>query len=232
MARLRDRGGPCVWVTRVQPGADRTADHVRALGAVALVQPLLTIQRLAPHVDLTDVTALAFTSTNAVLAFAALSLERSLPVWAVGQATAQAARAAGFGSVASADGDLSALARLIRSRAPAGQAMLHPRAQEPAGDLGALVGDHAPVRGLAVYAAVPTPGPVPTEFDVVLIHSPRAAQALAARAHSNWGHRLAVAISPAAALPLRALDLGGVHVADTPDEAALIAALGKAIGPV
>lgn len=232
MARLRDRGPPCVWVTRAQPGADRTAERVRAMGATALVQPLLTIRRLEPAIDLADVTGLVFTSTNGVTAFEALSPDRRLPVWAVGTATARAAQAAGFTEVVSADGDLSALARLIRSRHPAGQSLLHPRAQEPAGDLTALLADHAPVRGLAVYAAMPTPEPAPSEFDVVLIHSPRAAQALAARAGSGWGCRLAVAISPAAARPLSGLDLAGVHVADTPDELALIATLGKAIGPV
>ncbi|MDZ4362247.1 uroporphyrinogen-III synthase [Brevundimonas sp.] len=232
MARLRDRGAPCVWITRAQPGADRTAERVRAMGAVALVRPLLTIQRLAPAVDLADVAGLVFTSLNGVAAFAQLSTDRTLPVWAVGAATAQAARAAGFTLVVSADGDLSDLARLIRAQALAGQPLLHPRALEPSGDLAALVADHAPVRGLAVYAAVPTPEPVPEAFDVVLIHSPRAAQVLAARAGSGWGCRLAVAISPAAARPLKGLDLAGVHVADTPDEPALIAALGKAIGPV
>ena len=232
MARLRDRGAPCVWVTRAQPGAERTAERVRAMGATALVQPLLTIQHLAPVIDLADVTGLVFTSLNGVAAFADLNSDRSLPVWAVGAATAQAARAAGFTQVVSADGDLSALSRLIRARHPAGRTLLHLRALEPAGDLAALVADHAPVRGLAVYASMPTPGPVPAEFDVVLIHSPRAAQVLAARAGSGWGCRLAVAISPAAARPLTGLDLAGVHVADTPDEPALIAALGKAIGPV
>lgn len=232
MARLRDRGAPCVWVTRAQPGADRTAERVRAMGATALVQPLLMIQHLASAVDLADVTGLVFTSLNGVAAFADLNSDRSLPVWAVGAATAQAARAAGFTQVVSADGDLSALSRLIRARHPAGRTLLHLRALEPAGDLAALVADHAPVRGLAVYASMPTPGPVPAEFDVVLIHSPRAAQVLAARAGSGWGCRLAVAISPAAARPLTGLDLAGVHVADTPDEPALIAALGKAIGPV
>ncbi|WP_415491802.1 uroporphyrinogen-III synthase, partial [Brevundimonas diminuta] len=45
---------------------------------------------------------------------------RRHPVFAVGDATAEAARAAGFADVRSAAGDIHALARLIAAEAPPG----------------------------------------------------------------------------------------------------------------
>ena len=105
-----------VWVTRAQPGADRTAARLRALGFVPVVLPLLALRSIAqPAPDLSDVSALTFTSRNAVTVFAGLTPERLLPVFAVGDATAGAARAAGFSDVLSAVGDVEALARLIAS---------------------------------------------------------------------------------------------------------------------
>src|SRR5204863_98418 len=81
------------------------------LGHDAVVLPLLAV-RVMPDisVDLHGVAALAFTSANGVRAFADASGERSLKVFAVGAATALAARQAGFKSVLSADGDVEALA--------------------------------------------------------------------------------------------------------------------------
>ncbi len=84
-----------IWITRAEPGAAATAERVRALGHEAVVAPLLAIQPLVDaRVDLTDVGALAFTSANGVRAFAEKSAERSLKVFAVGLATAKAARQA------------------------------------------------------------------------------------------------------------------------------------------
>jgi len=131
MAGRRQR----IWITRAQPGADATAERVRALGHEAIVAPLLAV-RVIPdvHIDLRGVAALAFTSANGVRAFADASGERGLKVFAVGAATAQAARAFGFKSVLSADGDVEALAEGIAvRRGELRGAVLHPGAAEPAG---------------------------------------------------------------------------------------------------
>ena len=49
-----------IWVTRAQPGADATAERVRALGHDALVAPLLAVRALPDvQVDLSGVAALA-----------------------------------------------------------------------------------------------------------------------------------------------------------------------------
>ena len=66
--------GRKIWITRAQPGADATAERVRALGHRPVVAPLLAVQPvLGAEPDLSGVGALAFTSANGVRAFTALS---------------------------------------------------------------------------------------------------------------------------------------------------------------
>ena len=183
MASRRQR----IWITRAQPGADVTAERVRALGHDAIVAPLLAV-RVLPDVavELAGVAALAFTSANGVRAFADASGERSLKVFAVGAATAQAARQAGFKSVLSADGDVDALAEGIAvRRGELRGAVLHPGAAEPAGDLaGALEKHGVEARRLVLYETAPVTlagaqAALLGKSDAVLLHSPRAAQVLA-----------------------------------------------------
>lgn len=213
-----------VWVTRAEPGAARTAARLTALGFEPLVAPVLEVRPLTPVIDLSGVAALAFTSINGVEAFSARQSERTLPVFTVGDATAEAARGAGFSDVRSATGDVHALARLLADAAPG--PVLAPGAAEPAGDLAALLAGKVAVRSLPVYEAVETDIPAPAGFDAVLVHSPRAARALAMHA---WAldDRLAVAISAAAAEPLADLGLREIRIAAAPTDAALIEGLGE-----
>ena len=225
-----------VWVTRAEPGAARTADRLTALGFTPLVAPLLTLAPLPGALDAAPdpaaVAALALTSPNGVEAFAPLIPRfRDHPVFAVGDATAEAARAAGFADVRSAAGDIHALARLIAAEAPPGP-LLAPGAREPAGDLPALLPDR-PVHRLPVYAAFETHAPAPELFDAVMLHSPRAARALASdlpRAASSA--RIAICISEAAATPLHPFDFAEIRIAATPDEPGMLSALGKPAAPV
>lgn len=229
---------PRVWITRAQPGASRTAARLRGMGFTPLIQPLLAVETLSPPVpDLDRFAALAFTSRNGVAAFAALTPRRDRPVFAVGDATAQAAREAGFVAVRSASGDLTALARQIAAEL-SDAALLAPQAETPAGDLAAALtaaGARAvSLHPLSVYRTAPTAAAPPEVFDAVLIHSPRAAQALAALVPVSLpAARLAgvviACISPAAAAPLSAVGLTPA-VADAPDEATLLATLKAALG--
>jgi uroporphyrinogen-III synthase len=225
-----------VWITRAQPGADATAVRVRALGHEAFVGPLLAVapQGRGP-IDLAGVGALAFTSANGVRAFAARSPERALRVFAVGESTAKAARAAGFAEVLASDGDVAALADRIAAhgRAFAGE-LLHPGAAEPAGDLaGALHARGVPARGLVVYRSEPAalrleqvaalPG-----LDLALVHSPKAGAALAQALARFPAPRLRVlGISPAAIKPLAETPLAGKVFAPQPTEAALLHLIGR-----
>ncbi|WP_191559080.1 uroporphyrinogen-III synthase [Brevundimonas aurantiaca] len=233
---------PRVWITRAEPGASRTAARLRDMGCEPLIQPLLAVEPLAPPLpDLDRFAALAFTSANGVAAFAALTPRRDRPVFAVGEATAGAAREAGFVAVRSADGDLTDLARLIA--AELSQAvLLAPLAETPAGDLAAAL--HAAqardvaVQALAVYRTAWVVQVDPPPFDAVLIHSPRAAQALAswaAASPTRLAQAVCACISAAAAAPLTPLGLTPA-VSERPNETTLLktlkAALGKRDAPV
>jgi len=193
-----------VWITRAQPGASATARRVETLGFTALIDPLLEIAALLPDIDLAGVEALAFTSANGVEAFAALCPARHLPVFTVGDSTARAARAAGFADSHSADGDVEALADLL-ARARPGD-LLCPGAAEPAADLPALLAARGlSARSVAVYAArerAPSPETLALlpDLTAVLLHSPRAARALAEVLETSPATRLrALCLSPAVA---------------------------------
>ncbi len=218
-----------VWITRAEPGASATAERVRGMGLTPVVAPLLEVRALGEgDIDLAGVGALAFTSANAVRAFAARSAERAMPVFAVGEASAAAARQAGFTEVASAEGDVDALAALIAERRPAGR-LLHPGAVEPAGDLtGALAAKGLSAVALALYETTATPPDEAvlaafTHSYAVLVHSPKAARLLAqllARRPAPWLR--ALALSAAVAAPLRGFALAQLEAAALPTEDALL----------
>lgn len=214
-------------MTRTEPGASRTATRLAARGFEPLIAPVLAVRPIIqPAPDLTGIGALAFTSPNGVAVFADLTPDRSLPVFAVGDATAERARLAGFQSVTSASGALSDLAWLIAGAAPG--RVLAPGAREPAGDLVALMGGAVETVILPVYEAAETRAKPPADFDAVLAHSPRAAQATArALGRDGGAGRLAVAISAAAAAPLAAAGFAEIRTAGEPTDAAVLLALGN-----
>lgn len=214
-------------MTRTEPGASRTATRLAARGFEPLIAPVLAVRPIIqPMPDLTGFRALAFTSPNGVAVFADLSADRSLPVFAVGDATAERARQAGFATVTSASGALSDLAWLIAGEATG--RVLVPGAREPAGDLDALLNRAVETVILPVYEATETKAKPPEAFDAVLAHSPRAAQAVArALGRTGGAGRLAVAISAAAAAPLAAAGFAEIRTAGEPTDAAVLLALGN-----
>jgi uroporphyrinogen-III synthase len=227
MARRRQK----IWITRAQPGADSTAERVRALGHEAIIAPLLAVRTLQDvQVDLRGVAALAFTSANGVRAFSDLSAERSLRVFAVGAATAQAARAAGFRLVLSADGDVDALAEGIGlRRGELRGAVLHPGAAEPAGDLaGALEKHGVEARRLILYETAPVKleadaARLLIQADAALLHSPRAAQVLAGLLKVYPAPKLrALGLSKAVVKPLARTPLAAKVFPPMPLEGALL----------
>ena len=213
-------------MTRAAPGATHTAERLVALGYAPMVVPLLSIRPIVQTApDLTGIAGLVFTSINGVAAFAALTPERSRPVFTVGDATAGAARAMGFAEVTSAGGDLERLAALLSARGPAVGRLLVAGALEPAGDLPALLRGTVEATALPVYEAVETGAAAPDAFDAVLVHSARAGRALAAL--GPFAGQTAVALSAAAGAALDDRSGLEVRIAATPDEAALLAALGN-----
>jgi uroporphyrinogen-III synthase len=212
-----------IWVTRTEPQAGETARRLEEMGHEPAVAPVLMAHALPITVELVDIAALAFTSRNAVAAFARECPRRDLPVFAVGDSTAADARELGFHAVISAGGDVDDLAALIAQRKPAGT-VLHPAAAEPAGDLaGALRADGIAVRTLTIYETVETGLAAPPDIEAVLIHSPRAGRIVARMLSNDEAAPLsAYCISEAAAQPLSAVNFHCVAVAPYPNEQALL----------
>lgn len=224
-----------VWVTRASPGAERTADRLRALGHSPLLSPVMRIKQLPASIDLEGVVAIAFTSANGVEAFAVRSPRRDLKVFAVGDATAQAARRAGFEIVASAHGDVDALGKLIAAAdLPKGAVVLHPGGRDLAGDLPAAAGEGVTIRAVTLYE---TAARAPSEalsvldadgIDAVLVHSSKAARRVATVC-APWkeGRAWYLCLSRAVAQPLVDAGFEKVRWAPFPDDTALLKLLAE-----
>ena len=113
-----------VLVTRPAPDNERTASALRARGLDVLLAPMLRFEPVALPADVGhDVAAVIVTSSNALRAAAPQLAGSPLlqrPLFAVGGHTADAARAAGFADVMSADGDADALRALVTERVTTG----------------------------------------------------------------------------------------------------------------
>jgi uroporphyrinogen-III synthase len=225
-----------LWITRAAPEAEKTVERLAALGHQPILAPLLQVHVLPGEMDFTGVAALAFTSANGVRAFAAKSPRRDLTVFAVGSATAHAAREAGFATVTSANGDSAALAAFIAEKAGILKgAVLHPAAREPAGDLVSdLLRLGASARSAPVYETRPMAPSAdilvrmaqsPPDLDGILVHSARAAGQVAHVLDGDPAAAdiVAYCISRAAAKPLAPLGLKAVIIAEQPNETALLA---------
>jgi len=227
-----------VWVTRAEPGASATASRLSARGYDPLVAPLLDI-RFAESLaeDPAAFQAVLFTSANAVRAVARLTDARARAL-CVGAATADAARAAGFEPVESAEGDAAALVALAKTRLERGDGpLLFASGAQVARRIDrALSGAGFETTRAVVYEsreapALPEPAREALEsgrLGAALVHSPRAAMTLARLVPRDAAGGLrCAAISAAAAKPLS----GPVEVAETPDEPALLDALARLLPP-
>ncbi|MCC6949404.1 MAG: uroporphyrinogen-III synthase [Bradyrhizobiaceae bacterium] len=230
-----------ILVTRPQPGAARTAARLAELGHEAVIDSLLSIEPLAvSRIPAGPFAALTATSANAVrIAGAMVELERfrRLPLYAVGSATAEAARASGFVDVVAADGDAGSLAQKLAGELARGARVLHLAGEERARDLGELL---APA-GIAVDLLVLYRMRAATAFgaaaellasgklDAALHFSPRSAATFTALAKQAGLVKVActvrhLCLSAAVAEPLAALG-ARVEVAARPNEAALLSLL-------
>ena len=185
-----------VAITRAQPEADRTAERVRARGAEAIVAPLLTIVPCGYDTSTSGAQAIIFTSTNGVRAFPDARGARERLVLAVGDATANAAREAGFVNVRSADGDANALVDLAkRELDPANGKLVHVSGDHVGGDVsGKLRAAGFSVDWRLAYASIAAmvlPDALLGPLDVVLFHSTRAAETFAALDAPNVEERTA-----------------------------------------
>lgn len=237
-----------VLVTRPLEDAVPLVEQLDARGFKAVVEPLLRIRFLdvgAP--DLSGLQALVFTSANGVRALSRLApgaKDEDLATFAVGPATAAAARAAGFKNVQVAGGDVAALARLVIGTCrPAAGAVLHVAGSARAGDLlGVLRGAGLDARRAVLYEAAATGALSDAvrrdiaagRIAAVLIFSPRTAGLFVslmrdAGLETRAQEMCLAALSPAVAKAAAALLWGAVEVAKAPEQEALLAALERVV---
>jgi len=230
-----------VLITRPQPGADRTAGRLVRQGHVPLVLPLTATAATdpgpAPEAGAYDAVAVTSQAALRHLPTAWRQAIDRLPLYAVGAATADAARPDWQGEVVSADGDATALTRLLRALIP------HARLLYACGRIRTpfleekLAAAGMTVRAVEVYdtrrlAMSPDKAEsiIGDPIDIVLVHSAQGAAALAdfmsqAPLAPLFEQSRLLCISPRAA---RALGDGfddRIAVAAHPDEAALLALL-------
>jgi uroporphyrinogen-III synthase len=213
---------------------------LRARGHIVLVAPLLRIEPVE-HADIGPgpFVALLVTSANAASAIARherFAQLRALPVFAVGDRSAEAMRAAGFADVTSAKGDVDDLAELAASRIKPGASLLYLAGADRSGDLaGILSGGGFAVSRAVVYRAVPAGVLFPAAvsamadgIDGVLHFSRRSSEMYVSAARASSLQDAAVrrpihfCISAQVAEPLIEAGAADTRVAPEPTEAALL----------
>ena len=149
-----------VLVTRPEPDASREADALAARGHQGVKAPLLVIEPVEDvALELDGAQALIVTSRNALRALAGhrdLGRARKLRLFAVGGATASAARELGFAEVTEGPGNGAGLAELIEAEAkPADGVLIHLAGETLAFDLkSALEAKGFSVRQPVLYRSV------------------------------------------------------------------------------
>jgi uroporphyrinogen-III synthase len=228
-----------VLITRPREQALELTHRLAVRGDTALIEPLLSIERV-PGVtpQLEGIQALVMTSANAAPALSAAAMR--LPLFAVGDATARAARRAGSKEVVSAAGSAADLARLIAQRCPPGRgAILHLSGEDIRPGLAEeLAAAGFALRRQVVYRAVPARALSPaavaalsrSQVEAVLLFSPRTARTfvhLVAR-HGLQAHlavTAAICLSAAVAHSCRKQVWRAIYLAARPDLGALLEAL-------
>lgn len=123
---------------------DDCADYIaqiEAMGYEAIAEEILSVSHTGePLPEIAPDAALVFTSANGVRAFAALSPERSYPVFTVGHNSAEAAQEAGFTLVESAGGKAEDLVGLLLERSKTGlKNVFYVRGADVSADIGIIL---------------------------------------------------------------------------------------------
>lgn len=243
-------------ITRPEPGAGETAERIRQLGFEPVQAPMLRVKVLPVRLPVRSpvrlpggVQAILVTSGNAIAGLS--EIDRSIRLLAVGDATADRARAAGFTDVTSAGGDAGDLAELVsRTLAPSAGALLLVCGRGHGQPLAAtlrrplsLTGTPGVVEGFrvlrrVVYAAEPVRQLPTAAVTVMRAGQLRAALFFSAETARQFvllacRHRMqetvrgvaALAISAPAGVALSVLPWGDVSIAARPNQDELLALL-------
>jgi uroporphyrinogen-III synthase len=232
-----------VLVTRPAEDARRTIGKITARGMEALAAPVLEIVPLDTFEIPENPAAILLTSANAVSAVAdreGTAELLPLPVFTVGERTAEAARQAGFTDVRSAGGDVGDLIALVRRMLePEERPVVYFSGRDISFDLdGALRQAGYDAKRIVVYearaadafSAEVRQALQDGEVEAVLFYSPRSARTFAALAeNAGLSDRLAdiraLALSERVGALAKTFGFRDVLIAATPEEPALLAAL-------
>ena len=206
-----------VLVLRPEPAASPTVSEARKRGLDVIAVPLFEIESVdwrAPNLH--DFDGILLTSANA-LRFGGPEIEvfLELKVYAVGEATADAARAAGFTVAATGDSGIDSLLGSIDG-APRLLHLCGADRREP-------LDQTQSITPIVVYRSRPIDAPDFPDLDgiIALIHSPRAGRRFADLAPSR--HTMAIAAISDAAASAVGTGWKSIDVAERPDDAALLA---------
>jgi uroporphyrinogen-III synthase len=237
-----------VLITRPEREAAALAAALGERGHVPVAAPLFRLRVLPAPTDfaarLAESQAVLLTSANGARALADASEQRGFRVFAVGDTTASTAEGLGFSRVVTAAGDGAALAELVRQRLdPKAGPLLHISGSDVATDFAEALAPHGfTVNRAALYEAreVETlPEAALSELragtlDAATFFSPRAAQVFVhlvneAGLTGALGKVSAIAISPAAAQPLEALEFRQIIAAARPTRQAVLDEIDRVI---
>lgn len=209
-----------IFILRPEPGASASADRARAMGLEPVLAPLFKIRPVewdAPEAGGFD--GLLLTSANAVrCAGERLEGFRGLQVYAVGKATAAAAREAGFAIASTGDADIERLLGSI----DADLKLLHLCGV----DRRSVDAAAQQISAVPVYRAEPLTRPAKLNSlrgSVAAVHSPRAGARLAELVDENSRGSVRVAAISAAAAAATGGGWQRVEAADVPTDEALLA---------
>jgi uroporphyrinogen-III synthase len=226
-------------VTRPEPDASDTAARLRALDIEPVIVPLMRFELLQTTLPQPDgFAALAVTSANALRALhdrGELPRFRGLPVYAVGDRTAETARDYGFAEIVSAGGSFGDLVALLSNSGHKGP-ILYPAARDQAADLAKAIASAgimvitAPVYRMAAADSLDDQTVLALDSGAIaaaLFYSRRTAQIfvtlcdrrLGPGAHRELG---ALCISETVAGPLIDAHFVRVGLADHPSEEAMM----------
>lgn len=211
-------------VLRPEPGASATARRAEAMGLQPLCYPLFEVKPcLWEAPDPTGFDAVMLTSANTLRhGGPGLDLYRHLPVFAVGETTAAAARAQGFPVAAVGESGAQAVSGIIAARG-------HARVFHPCGrDRRAIDAGPLTITRRIVYEAAEAGdaqglAAILPEEAVALLHSPRAAQRLARLVPMIERRRLHLAAISPAVLDAAGAGWASGEAAPQPGDQALLA---------
>lgn len=222
-------------LTRPVKDAEPLAAKLRALGHESVILPLLDIVP-RPGISIPGLPwqAVCITSANGLANAEAIAGLRHVPVLCVGPQSAAAAERAGFTNVRAEGGDVDGLAAYIAAHVKQKDGpILYLSGAATSGDLeGRLRTAGFAVERIVTYDAVQTTpddlARAVTDADAVLLYSPRTAklwveQVEKAGAAQHMAAMVHLCLSPAVARALP--EAWPRHIANAPDEAAMLAAL-------